>query len=56
MIVFLFSFVFIGFPEAHFSFVCSSHGGGRLAQDGRVDTKRVVESELVSRLRTHASG
>ena len=53
--MFLFSFVLIGFPTAHFSLVCSSYGGDSLAQVCRVDARRVVESELVPQLRTHAS-
>ena len=36
--------MFVGFPIAHISFVCSSHGGGSLAQVCQVHARKVYES------------
>ena len=42
-----------GFPIAHLSFVCLSHGGGSLAQVSQNHAEQVVESELVFQLRAN---
>ena len=42
---------FVGFPTAHLSFVCLSHGGGSLAPVSQNHAEQDVDSELAFQLR-----
>ena len=43
---------FVGFPIAHLSFVCLSHGGGSLAPVSQNHAEQDVDSELAFQLRS----